>query len=230
MGLDIYFEKRKALNKKQQKEVEVKRARIDELEKESGKYEDSIKNLIAKQFDGDVETTLSEIYGKRASLMYLRTLKEDGDELSENETNKLNEEKKYFEKHKDIAELLDKMQVNVDESGKLAEEIHNIFNREEIAYFRKVNFLMAFFAYVDNCEFVEITKEQVSDLVDRATRVWENHSLAEELLPTQSGFFYGSTEYSDWYFEDVKDVRDTFQEILDNTDWEHEIVEMYCWW
>ena len=209
MGLDIYFEK---------------------LEKESGKYEDSIKNLIAKQFEGDVETTLSEIYGKRASLMYLRTLKEDGDELSEKETNKLNEEEKYFEEHKDIAELLDKMQVNVDESEKLAKEIYAIFNRKEIAYFRKVNFLMSFFQYEDNCEYVEITKEQVSDLVERTTKVWNDHSLAEELLPTQSGFFYGSTEYSDYYFEDVKDVRDTFQEILDNTDWENEIVEIYCWW
>lgn len=230
MGLDIYFEKRKALNKNQQKKVEVKRARIAELEKESGKYEDSIKNLIAKQSDGDVETILPEIYGKRASLMYLRTLKEDGDELSEKETNTLNEAEKYFEEHKDIAELLDKMQVNVEESEKLGEEIYNIFNRKEIAYFRKVNFLMAFFQYEDNCEFVEITKEQVSDLVERATKVWNDHSLAEELLPTQSGFFYGSTEYSDYYFEDVKDVRDTFQEILDNTDWEKEIVEMYCWW
>ena len=230
MGLDIYFEKRKALNESQKKEIEVKRARMVELEKASKEYEDAIKNLIAKQFDGDVDTILSEIYGKRAGLMYLRSVKEDGDELSEKETNTLNEAEKYFEEHKDITELLDKMQVNVDESGELAEEIHNIFNRKEIAYFRKVNFLMAFFTYVDNCEFVEITKEQVSDLVDRATRVWENHSLAEELLPTQSGFFYGSTEYSDWYFEDVKDVRDTFQEILDNTDWENEVVEMYCWW
>jgi hypothetical protein len=32
----------------------------------------------------------------------------------------------------------------------------------------------------------------------------EDTSIAEKLLPTQSGFFYGSTNYDQWYIEDVK--------------------------
>jgi hypothetical protein len=27
--------------------------------------------------------------------------------------------------------------------------------------------------------------------------------LAEELLPSHSGFFFGSTEYDEWYFKDL---------------------------
>lgn len=37
-------------------------------------------------------------------------------------------------------------------------------------------------------------------------KVLENHDLAEELLPTCSGFFFGPTEYNARYFESVQDV------------------------
>jgi hypothetical protein len=51
--------------------------------------------------------------------------------------------------------------------------------------------------------FVE--KEDVDDIIDRCEQVLEDHSLAPELLPTQSGFFFGGTDYNDYYFEDVED-------------------------
>lgn len=34
--------------------------------------------------------------------------------------------------------------------------------------------------------------------------VMTNQALAEELLPTQSGFFFGGTGYDQWYMEDIK--------------------------
>ena len=52
-----------------------------------------------------------------------------------------------------------------------------------------------------------ITKDDVLELLDRCDRVLENHELAEELLPTVSGFFFGSTDYDEWYFEDVEAVK-----------------------
>lgn len=36
--------------------------------------------------------------------------------------------------------------------------------------------------------------------------VLDNHDLAPKILPTRSGFFFGDTEYSDYYFEDVKNL------------------------
>ena len=39
-------------------------------------------------------------------------------------------------------------------------------------------------------------------------KVIENASVAKELLPTQSGFFFGSTEYDEYYLEDVIQTRD----------------------
>lgn len=40
--------------------------------------------------------------------------------------------------------------------------------------------------------------EEVGVLVDT--------SLAEELLPTQEGFFFGGTEYGEWYLDDLRET------------------------
>jgi len=39
-------------------------------------------------------------------------------------------------------------------------------------------------------------------------------STADRLLPTQSGFFYGSTEYNEWYLSDVKKTAEKIKELL----------------
>ena len=54
-----------------------------------------------------------------------------------------------------------------------------------------------------------------------------DHSVAEELLPTTSGFFFGSTEYDQWYMADVKHTIEIIENVLETTNFEHEIV-MYC--
>lgn len=42
----------------------------------------------------------------------------------------------------------------------------------------------------------------------------ENYELAQELLPTQSGFFYGSTGYDQWYIDDLKLTKKILEEAL----------------
>ena len=54
-----------------------------------------------------------------------------------------------------------------------------------------------------------------------------DHSVAEELLPTASGFFFGSTEYDQWYIADVRHTIEIIENVLETTNFEHEIV-MYC--
>jgi hypothetical protein len=82
---------------------------------------------------------------------------------------------------------------------------------------------------VDNCDYLPLTKEDVERLVDRLRRVNEDHSLAAQLLPTQDGFFFGGTEYDEWYFEDVKSELDAFTQIL--KDWDDDAVYAYwAWW
>jgi len=41
-----------------------------------------------------------------------------------------------------------------------------------------------------------------------------NQELAESLLPTTSGFFFGSTEYNEWYLDDLKLTMEILAPIL----------------
>jgi hypothetical protein len=47
-----------------------------------------------------------------------------------------------------------------------------------------------------------------------AGQIINNPSVAEELLPTQEGFFFGSTDYDQWYFEDLKETVTVLKEEL----------------
>lgn len=80
-----------------------------------------------------------------------------------------------------------------------------------VGYWRKVNAVHQWF--VDNCQNGEddcrqayVSREALTTLRDLCQQVLNDHSLAEELLPTQAGFFFGSTEYDEYYFGDLADT------------------------
>ena len=90
---------------------------------------------------------------------------------------------------------------------------------KRIGYFRKVNFLIPFFESQLGCEIenlrkIKIDKEDAEELLRRCSAVLDDHSRAKELLPTQEGFFFGNTDYNDYYFEDVESVRDYVKDTL----------------
>ena len=47
-----------------------------------------------------------------------------------------------------------------------------------------------------------------------------NSAVAEELLPTCAGFFFGSTDYDQWYAEDIYNTIEILERILDDFDFE----------
>ena len=42
----------------------------------------------------------------------------------------------------------------------------------------------------------------------------KDHSKGPELLPTMSGFFFGSIDYDNYYYDDVKAVRNYVKDKL----------------
>ena len=88
----------------------------------------------------------------------------------------------------------------------------------ELKFFRKVNFLITFFEKygldVDNQTPLRINEDMVKDLINACNTVLENHEEAPKVLPTTPGFFFGSLAYDDAYFEDVKEVKQTWEDIL----------------
>ena len=55
-------------------------------------------------------------------------------------------------------------------------------------------------------------------------------SVAEELLPTCSGFFFGNTDYNEYYVEDIKKTIDIVTEVLETTDFDEEEIYYVSRW
>jgi hypothetical protein len=65
---------------------------------------------------------------------------------------------------------------------------------------------------VDDCGAYEVSREQLASLLGRCIEALEGDTPFSEILPTQSGFFFGSTDYDEWY---VKDLEDTVKMLTD---------------
>jgi len=102
---------------------------------------------------------------------------------------------------------------------KLIDELDTISseNFEQLAYFRKVNFLFEFFSGSLNEEenTAVITKNDIETLIDNCEYVLNNRDKADDILPTCDGFFFGSLDYDDYYFESVENVLQSFKKILE---------------
>lgn len=57
-----------------------------------------------------------------------------------------------------------------------------------------------------------------------------NPDIAEELLPTQSGFFFGSTNYDEYYMQDIDATIDILTKALEETDFDTEILVYSSSW
>lgn len=49
-------------------------------------------------------------------------------------------------------------------------------------------------------------------------KVITNKQMCEDLLPTQEGFFFGSTEYDQYYIDDIKNTVEQIEKIFDEVD------------
>lgn len=80
-----------------------------------------------------------------------------------------------------------------------------------VAYWRKANQIHNYFVQEcgngdDNCKPIHVRGSQLKELVERCKKILDNPSLAKELLPTKAGFFFGSTDYDEYYMDDLKDT------------------------
>ena len=108
----------------------------------------------------------------------------------------------------------------------------------QIGYFRKFNALHSYIVKtfadgIDNCQDIILYKEdveQIKKVLDDVLNAHQQVEKAKEILPTQSGFFFGGTDYDEFYFEDVKDAADLMQSFLDNFDFEkYQLIYEASW-
>lgn len=58
----------------------------------------------------------------------------------------------------------------------------------------------------------------------------ENPSVAEKLLPTTNGFFFGGTTYDEYYINDLKETVEIINKILAETDFETQMIYYVSSW
>lgn len=98
-----------------------------------------------------------------------------------------------------------------------------------VGYWRKANAVHNWFVTnvqddEDDCDYYPVEKNQLLELLGICKEVKENHKLAPELLPTCEGFFFGSTEYNEWYFQNIEETIEILNTILENTDFKNEKI------
>ena len=105
------------------------------------------------------------------------------------------------------------------------------FDVKEVAidamYWRKANAIHRWFVEnvqdgEDDCREYWVDPVQLEALVNDCYSALENIGEASEVLPTQGGFFFGSTEYDEWYFRDLKETIKGLEKVLklDSNKWD----------
>lgn len=119
----------------------------------------------------------------------------------------------YNEADKPLLDQLDNLSLPGGTPGRIKEIV------AEAAYWRKANAIHKWF--VDNVQNGEdecrehfVSREQLQQLLILVLQVLSNRGLATELLPTSAGFFFGPTEYDDWYWQGLENTRDQLTAAL----------------
>ena len=90
-----------------------------------------------------------------------------------------------------------------------------------VAYWRKANAIHDWFVREvqggeDDCKTYHVPREKLQELEELCRRVVKSGDpeVASELLPTASGFFFGATDYDEYYFEQIEWTAQRLAEIL----------------
>jgi len=102
---------------------------------------------------------------------------------------------------------------------------------EEVMYWRKANHIHAWFVQncqegEDDCRRSYVSREQLESLATLCEEVLQfkaDGKAPDEILPTQAGFFFGATEYDEYYYDQCKETAKVIREVLkeDNAEGAH---------
>lgn len=210
MGLDIYFYR---VSKKVCDKYNV------EISSEPNDIYDAIKNNAKEHFEQTIKLLVPKLYKAhetQSPIEYANAYSAFITSLQDREAH-----------YKMYDFCLKKFGFDADKKHifdiKTPQEIEKLLNDElshfyatEDAYFRKVNFIYQYFENkVDEC--CSVNKYDIEEFLKVCEDVYKHKNYkdyAKEHLPTTNGFFFGSTEYDEWYLQDVKDCIRQMKKLL----------------
>lgn len=88
-----------------------------------------------------------------------------------------------------------------------------------VGYWRKANAIHKWFVEncqqgIDDCRTAGVDREQLKELKSLCSQVIKTPDKASELLPTQSGFFFGSEDYDEWYTRELRSTINIINKCL----------------
>jgi hypothetical protein len=88
-----------------------------------------------------------------------------------------------------------------------------------VMYWRKANAIHKWFVDtqadgLDNCQHIDVTTESLKELRDLCEQELYSKDDLGLHLPTESGFFFGSTEYDENYIHDISYTRDRLKQVI----------------
>ena len=91
----------------------------------------------------------------------------------------------------------------------------------ELMYWRKANAIHNWFVKnvqngVDECQRSDVSLEDLQELQAVLNTVLEANNIetAHAILPTTSGFFFGPTDYDEWYWGEVKRTKEFLDKFI----------------
>lgn len=89
----------------------------------------------------------------------------------------------------------------------------------DVGYWRKANAIHNWFVNnvqsgEDDCKRYYVDRGQLKELKELCERVLADHDVADDELPSQEGFFFGGTEYDEYYFNDLRDTVEIIDRAL----------------
>lgn len=95
----------------------------------------------------------------------------------------------------------------------------------QVAYWRKFNALHNWFVNhvqlgIDDCGMYEVTKDHIEDLLDTLMNAKQDQDPSH--FEPVGGFFFGSIEVDEYYWEQVENTSDKMYRLLNDFDWDNE--------
>ena len=144
------------------------------------------------------------------------------------------EDEKNNEKFDKLVELVELNELVDKEYGYVP-----AYAKVRIGYWRKANAIHKYFVDncadgKDDCKEVCVEREKLVKLKDicEQLNLSKDVEKAKELLPPQSGFFFGSTEIDDWYFRDIEYTYNLLNKILEKIpedDYKYDFIYRASW-
>jgi hypothetical protein len=131
--------------------------------------------------------------------------------------------KKYMSKYFDPTDS-DKIK-SINELFGIEGEEDSDFGAQEVtfrvAYWRKANAIHKWFVDncqdgIDECQEVCVPKEKLQELLELCKEIIAEPKTASDKLPTESGFFFGGTDYDNWYMDDLEYTVKRLEKILND--------------